>query len=124
MKNPISPNFKTEYFPLMIIGLSFLASLYFRAIELRAWPLILILIYAMFLSFPYFKINHQESAALKEDWHKAKDISLSFMFILQVAGSSLLCGSKVSLWTLPILFLLLIVSLIFQIRKVLKYRKK
>lgn len=124
MKNPIGPNLKTEYFPVMIILLSGLAAFYFQVPELKAWPLILILVYSMFLFFPYFKINRKESSALREDWHKAKDISLAFLFIIQIAGLSILCGSKASMWSLPVLLALMLAMLFLQIRKVIKYRKK
>jgi len=148
MKNPIKPNFKTERYPIFTIILSSLAAFYFKsilpaALVLKwddnglpsrfiswtllayAWPVLLILVYSMFLFFPYFKINHTESAALKEQWHKAKELSLSFFFVLQVVGALILSGqNKILFWALPILFSLLLISVTPTITKVLSYRKK
>jgi hypothetical protein len=148
MKNPIEPNFKTERFPIFMVLLSLLAAFYFsmilpsdlivafsrdgqsnQAISWTLisyiWPLVLAVVYAMFLFFPYFKINHQESAVLKEQWHEAKRLVLSFFFILQVTGMLLLSGSdKILTWALPILFILLIASLVPTIVKVIYHRKK
>jgi len=148
MKNPIRPNLKTEWFAVVIVLLSILAAFYFRSnspadfiigwddsgyadkfiswnLLAYIWPLVLSLIYAMFLFFPYFKINHIESLALKEQWHKAKELCLSFFFILQVVGGLLLLGQdKILLWALPILFVLLIISLAPTVAQVISYRKK
>lgn len=148
MKNPTEPNFKTEGFPLLTISLSLLTAFYFRSylpadlilswndigepnktiswsLLTYLWPIVLSLIYAMFLFFPYFKINHQESAILKEQWHKAKELSLVFFFTLQVIAGLILSGqNQVLIWALPILFLLLIASLVPTIIQVIKYRKK
>jgi hypothetical protein len=124
MKNPTEPNFKTERYPIFIVAVSILAAFYFRVEFAYIWPIMLAFAYSMFLFFPYFKINHQESAALKEQWHKAKELSLSFLFALQVVGGILLSGPNDSLiWALPILFFLFIVSLIPTVIRVFKYRK-
>lgn len=127
MKNPTAPNFKTEWFPVFIVLLSFLATYYFRASFQNLvyfWPIMIASVYAMFLFFPYFKINHQESAALKGQWHKAKELSLSFLFTLQVVGGLYLSGQNNTLiWALPILFALLLLSLTPTVIRVLKYRK-
>lgn len=147
MKNPTEPNFKTEWFPATTVILSLLAAFYFKsflpanliigwnetgepnktiswALLAYLWPIVLSLIYAMFLFFPYFKINHQESANLKEQWHKAKELSLSFFFVLQVVAGLLLSGQdKILIWALPILFVLLLASWVPTIIQVIKYRK-
>lgn len=148
MKNPTEPNFKTEWYPVFTIVLSFLAAFYFKSILPKdlvlswddsglpgryiswtflayTWPVILSLVYSMFLFFPYFKINHKESNVLKEQWHKAKELSLSFFFVLQIVGGLILTGqNKILFWALPILFSLLLISVTPTIAKVLSYRKK
>lgn len=125
MKNPTEPNLKTEGFVVFILVLSFLAAYYFRVTELYFWPLLLVCIYLMFLLFPYFRINQQESSALKEDWHQAKDISLSALFTIQIVGLLILTGSsRILLWALPILMFLLITTIVIRISKVLKYRRQ
>lgn len=148
MKNPTAPNFKTEMFPVFNLILSIFAAFYFRSkfpdiiviswsdlgepiktiswnFLIYIWPVILSAVYLMFLFFPYFKINHQEGFTLKDQWHKAKELSLSFLFILQVIGGLLLSGLDKSLiWALPILFFLFFVSLIIIIRKIVKHRQK
>lgn len=147
MKNPIEPNFKTERRSFIMIALSFLAAYYFNSILpgdiivafsrdgqsnqtipwfilIYAWTVLLLVVYLMFILFPYFKINHQESKALKEQWHKAKDLSLSFFFILQVVAGLLLSGqNKILFIALPILFSLLLISFAPTVVKVFKYRK-
>lgn len=124
MKNPTEPNLKTEWFPLLTLALSLLAAFYFRPDFAYIWPALLAFVYAMFLLFPYFKINHQESAQLKSQWHKAKELSLSFLFTLQIVGILILSGrNQILLWALPILFLLFLASLIPTWRKVIKHRK-
>lgn len=125
MKNPIQPNIKTEIFAYLIIALSLLAAIYFNVSTLYFLPLLIILIYLMFIIFPYFKINHHESAILKEDWHRVKDLSLSFMFTIQIVGLLIFSGAKRSLlWSLPILLFLLLVSFLIEARKIIKYRHK
>lgn len=148
MKNPTEPNLKTEAFPFLMLVISLLAAFYFRSSLPRdlvvswddygkplktvswtflayLWPLVLAFIYGMFLFFPYFRINHQESASLKEQWHKAKELSLSFFLCLQVVAGLLLSGdNKILLWALPILFILLLVSFIPTIIRIFKHRKK
>lgn len=147
MKHPTKPNFKTEVYPILNILLSILAAFYFTSIlpdnliialsrdgvsnqaiswNLIAyiWPVILTVVYLMFLLFPYFKINHHEGAALKDQWHKAKELTLSFFFILQVTGMLILSDSKqILVWALPILFCLFTASLIPTILQVLRHRK-
>jgi len=124
MKNPTEPNLKTEWFPLLTLAMSLLAAFYFHPDFAYLWPAVLALVYAMFLLFPYFKINHQESAQLKEQWHKGKELSLSFLFTLQIVGSLILSGqNKILLWALPILFLLFLASLVPTWRKVIKHRQ-
>jgi hypothetical protein len=148
MKNPTQPNFKTEWYPVFTIALSFLAAFYFKSILpdalvlswdnnglpsrfiswtplAYAWPVLLLIVYSMFLFFPYFEINHTESAALKDQWHKAKELSLSFFFVLQVVGGLILSGQdSILFWALPILFSLLLISVTPTVTKVLSYRKK
>lgn len=148
MKNPTEPNIKTEKYPVLMILLSTLAAYYFTYILpdklilswtdagqpekyiswaslAYTWPIVLSLVYSMFLFFPYFKINHVESKNLKEQWHKAKDLSLSFFFILQVIGGLILTGQNIVLfWALPILFCLSLISFKSTITEVLHYRKK
>lgn len=148
MKNPIEPNFKTECRSLVMIALSFLAAYYFNsilpgdmivafsrdgksnqsipwALLAYAWTVLLLVVYLMFMLFPYFKINRQEGKALKEQWHKAKDLSISFFFILQVVAGLILSGqNKILFIALPILFSLLLISFIPTVVKVLNYRKK
>lgn len=146
MKNPIEPNLKTEWYPVLTIFLSCLAAFYFKQIspdyllvsfsregqiQSIPWslityaPLVIIsVVYLMFLFFPYFKINHTESKALKEQWHKTKELALSFLFIIQVAGALILSGGdKVLLWSLPILLGLLLISFTPSMIKVFNYRK-
>ena len=148
MKNPTEPNLKTEWFSVFILILSTLAALYFRSkfpdsltiswdangepaktiswtLLTYLWPIMLSVVYSMFLFFPYFKINHIEGSVLKEQWHKAKELVMSFLFTLQITGGLILSGGDKSLmWALPILFFLLITSLIPTIIKVIKYRKQ
>ncbi len=147
MKNPIKPNLKTEWYPILAVLLSCLAASYFKQMSpdylavsfsrdgqikfiswsLLAyfWPLTISLVYSMFLFFPYFKINHLESSALKDYWHKTKELSLSFLFCLQVVGAVILLdGNKTLLFALPVLFVLLLVSFVPSIVKILSYRKK
>ncbi|MEI6835917.1 MAG: hypothetical protein WCK59_03715 [Candidatus Falkowbacteria bacterium] len=147
MKNPTEPNFKTEWFPILTIMLSLLAAFYFSSylphdlilswteagepdqsiswtMLAYLWPMALAAVYMMFLFFPYFKINHQESAALKEQWHKAKELSLAFFFSLQVVGGLMLLGrDRILIWALPVLFFLFLISLIPTIARVARHRK-
>ena len=128
MRNPIEPNFKTERRSFIMIVLSFLTAYYFSSILpgdvvvafsrdggpnqaipwvvlTYAWTVLLIIVYLLFIFFPCFKINRQESKVLKEQWHKAKDLSISFFFILQVVAGLILSGqNKILFITLPILF--------------------
>jgi hypothetical protein len=148
MKNPIKPSFKTEYFSVFIIFLSALTFYYFgveNKTELVVafsrdgrlgqeiswtlvaviWPLIISFVYLMFLFFPYLKINTIESGDLKENWHKAKEISLAGLFILQVIAMLTLSGANSFLiWAAPISFLLLLISLIPSYVKIIRYRHK
>jgi len=148
MKNPIEPNFKTERFSLFLIALSLLAACYFYpsfasglAIHFDAggnadsfmpgwlvsglWPIIIVLNYLMFLLFPCLKINRQESLVLKEEWHKSKDLALSFLFITQVISSLILSGKDgILFWALPILLILLIIAFRPTVSKVIKIRKE
>lgn len=147
MKNPTEPNLKTEWYPMFAIFISVLTALYFKQIfpenlflsfsrsgEFQAvswslllypWPIIILLVYLMFLLFPYIKINHTESKALKDQWHKTKELSLSFLFIIQVVGALILSGREVVLlWALPILLGLLLISFTPSMIKVFNYRKK
>jgi hypothetical protein len=125
MKNPTEPNLKTEGFAVFILVLSFISAYYFRVIDLYFFPFLLVYVYLMFLLFPYFRINHLESAALKEDWHQAKDLSLSVLFTIQIVGLLILTGSSSTLlWALPILMFLLITTIVIRISKVLKYRRQ
>jgi uncharacterized membrane protein len=148
MKNPIEPNLKTEWFPLLMIILSGIAAAYFsqtlpgdlvvafsrdgqsnQAISWTLiayiWPILISLVYLMFLFFPYIKINHKESSVLKEQWHRAKELVLSFFFILQVLGMMVLSGNDKALtWALPILFSLFLISASPTMIKVSEYRKK
>ena len=134
MKNPIAPSFKTEWFAIFLIILSLVAAAFFCPLFAGGlpvhfndlgqadyslpswlvcgfWPVLISLVYLMFLFFPYLKINREESARLKEDWHKSKDLALSFLFIAQVISSLILSGSDGALvWALPILLLLLVVA--------------
>lgn len=148
MKNPIEPNIKTELFTLFIILVSFLTAFYFQtnavgglmvafsrdgrlgqeipwSLVILSWPVILVIIYLMFLSFPYFKINKTESASLKESWHRAKEVSLSGLFILQVVAMFNLFNYGKSFFLVAlIVFLLLIISLIPTLIKIFKYRRQ
>ena len=147
MKNPIEPSLKTERFAVLALVLSVVAAFYFRlncpdnlvllnpdgdpqliiswSFLIYLWPVILAFIYAMFITFPYFRINTQESSALKDQWHKAKDLSLSFFFILQVVDGLLLVGQDgVLVWALPVLIVLFLASLIPTVIRVIKYRQK
>mgnify|MGYP003411038613 FL=1 len=148
MKNPIEPSFKTERFSLSLIVLSLIAAFYFypsfasglavhfdvdgNADRLMSgwlvsglWPMIIILNYLMFLLFPYLKINRQESLALKEEWHKSKDLALSFLFITQIISSLILSGQDgILFWALPTLFILMIVVFCPTVSKVIKIRQE
>lgn len=147
MKNPIEPSFKTERFSLFLIILSLITAYYFYpsfigglAVHFDAdgnadrlmsgwfisglWPIIITLNYLMFLFFPCLKINQQESLALKEEWHKSKDLALSFLFITQVISSLILSGQdKILFWALPILFILMIVVFCPTVSKVIALRR-
>lgn len=148
MSNPIKPSVKTERFSLFILFLSFLAFYYFGFLNKvnlvvafsrdgrlgqeiswpifsLIWPLLTAVIYLMFLFFPYFKINKNESAILKEDWHKVKEISVASIFILQILAMLTLSGTNnLLVWSAPIFFFLLILSLLPSYLKVIKYRHK
>lgn len=148
MKNPTEPNLKSEWFPLLMLALSVFTAAYFDkmlpgdlivafsrdghsnqgiswTIISFVWPMLLSVVYLMFLFFPYFKINHKEGNALKEQWHKAKELVLSFFFILQVLGMIVLMGNDKALtWALPILFSLFLISASPTMLKVSVYRKK
>lgn len=147
MKNSNEPNLKTETFSVLIIAISFLAAFYFRSylpntlilswtdtggpdkyiswtLLTYIWPIFLSLIYGIFLSFPYLKINIQEGVILKKQWHEVKELSLSFFFTFQVISALLLFSTdKLLIWALPILLLLFLTSLIPTLLKVLKHRK-
>lgn len=147
MKNPTEPNLKTEWYPVLMIIISIITALYFKKIFpddlfvafsrdgqfqtiswsllLYPWPLIISLIYLMFLLFPYFKINHSESQALRDQWHKTKELSLSFLFTIQVVGALILSDRKAALiMALPVLLILLFISFTPSIISVFNYRKK
>lgn len=147
MKNPIEPNLKTELFSVLMILISFLAAFYFTSVssgELMlsfnrsgeslhyitwskiffTWPVVILLIYLMFLFFPYFKINQKESAKLKEVWHRNKELSLSFFFTLQIINFLALSGDfKKFLPALLILFALFIFLKVTSVSKVVKSRQ-
>lgn len=146
MKNPTEPNLKTEWYPVLTIFLSGVTAFYFSQLFhgglvvafsrngefqsipwfllLYPWPIIILLVYLMFLLFPYFKINHTESKDLKDQWHKTKELSLSFLFIIQVVGALILSGREaILLWALPILLGLLLISFTPSMIKVFNYRK-
>lgn len=147
MKNPIKPNLKTELFPVLMILTSFLAAFYFTSVssgELMlsfnrsgdslhyiawskiffTWPITILVIYLMFLLFPYFKINHQEGVNLRKVWHRNKELSLSFFFILQIINFLTLSGDfKKFLPALLILFALFIFLTITAVIRVLKSRQ-
>jgi tryptophan-rich sensory protein len=134
MKNPIAPSFKTEWSAVFLLILSIFTAFYlcpsFAAglpihfnemgqpdyflpgwLVSAIWPFFIFLVYTAFLTFPYLKINRQESARLKEEWHKSKDIAISFMYIAQVISSLILCGRDGALiWAMPLLLILLIFS--------------
>ena len=147
MKNPIEPSFKTERFSIFIVFLSFLAACYFYpfftaglAIHFDTngnadrfvsdwlvsgvWPIIIIGQHIMFLLLPYLNINRRESSVLKTEWHSAKELSLSFLFITQVVSELILSGQDgILIWALPILLLLMIISFRPTVSKVIKTRK-
>lgn len=142
MKNPIKPTLKTEWQAILMIILSGLAATYFvatlpndlivafsrdgrsnEAISWTSlsyiWPVLLSVVYLMFLFFPYLKINHKDAGLLKDDWHKAKEIVLSFFFILQVISTMSLSGNDKNLiWAMPILFGLFLIYIISAIVKI------
>lgn len=145
MKKPIESNLKTETFSVLIIAISFLAAFYFRSYLPEAlilswtdngapdkfiswtlltyfWPIFLSLIYGVFLSFPYLKINIQEGVVLKKQWHEVKELSLSFFFTFQVISTlTLFSKDKLLIWALPILFILFLASLAPKFIKLIKF---
>lgn len=142
MKNPIEPSLKTEWYPILMVFFSGFTTIYFSTILPNdlivafsrdgqsnrtiswtvlsyIWPILLSIIYSMFLFFPYLKINYKDGKLLKDDWHKAKEIVLSFFFVLQVTATLTLSGNdKLLTWAAPILFGLFMISIISTIIKV------
>jgi len=145
MKNHPEPNLKTETFSVLIIAISFLAAFYFHSylpntlilswtdsgapdksiswtLLTYFWPIFLSLIYGVFLSFPYLKINIQEGVVLKKQWHEVKELSLSFFFTFQVISTlTLFSKDKLLIWALPILFILFLASLAPKFIKLIKF---
>lgn len=147
MKNPIGPSLKTEWHALSMIVLSGLAAVYFSTTlpgdlvvafsrdgesnQAISWttisyigPVLLSMIYLMFIFFPYLKINHREAKMLKADWHKAKDMTLSFFFIMQVVGMLVLSGNdKFLIWAAPILFALFLLAITPIVLRIVNHQK-
>ncbi len=105
MSNPIKPNFKTEWFSVVLIVLAFLAGYYFYQsfpdqvpthwnfkgevdgyskplVAALLMPLMALGAYLIFLFLPYLDPKKEQYAKFRRAYHAFKDLLVAFLFIL------------------------------------------
>jgi uncharacterized membrane protein len=105
MPSPIKPNFKTEWFCIFLVVISFLAGAYFyRHFPLLVpshWnlagqvdgyaspfmaafllPLMILGLYLLFLALPILDPKREQYVTFAPTYHKFKDLIIAFLFVL------------------------------------------
>jgi len=124
MSSPIKSSFKTEWFSVAIIGLAFLAGLYFvsrlPALVPTHWnlagqpngystpyaaafllPLLMLIIYLVLVFLPYIDPKKDQYASFAPVYHHFKDLIIFFLFIIYMLTNLSGVGYKISIafWT-------------------------
>lgn len=105
MSNPIKPSFKTEWFSVALIILSFAVGVYFyqnfptqvpthwniqgqvdgyssAIVGAFLLPSLALALYLMFLVLPYFDPKREEYANFASVYHRFKDLMVAFFYVL------------------------------------------
>ena len=142
MSNPIKPTFKTEWFAVFLIIISFVAGFYFwpklpaqvpthwnlagqvngyssALVSAFMLPLMMLILYFVFLVLPYFDPKKDQYASFASVYHHFKDLIIAFIFILFILTNSNGLGHQINIgfWT-PLLVGLLFVVIGFLLNKV------
>lgn len=140
--SPIKPDFKSEWFAIFLVIVSFLAGAYFYrhfpALVPAHWnlagqvngyaspflaafllPLMMLGFYILFLFLPFLDPKKDQYADFAPTYHKFKDLVLAFLFVLFIMTGLNGLGRSVniSFWT-PILIGLLFILIGLLMKKV------
>lgn len=135
MSHPIEPSFKSEWFSVALLILFVLSAFFFAnylpdlvpshwnfqgqidaysSAKTAAWamPILGIFIYLMFFFLPYFDPKRGDYQEFKGAYHRLKDLTLAFLFIIYFMTNLNGLGYKIniSFW-IPILVGLLFISI-------------
>ncbi len=120
MSNPIKISFKTEWFSLSLLILSFLAAFYlyqvFPAQVATHWglngevngysspfaaafliPFLLLGMYILFYFLPYFDPKKDQYASFSSVYHKLRDLLITFLFAIFLLTSLSSLGNKIDI---------------------------
>lgn len=142
MSNPIKPSFKTEWFSLVLIVLSFLAAYYFYQSfpdrvpthwnfqgEVNGYssplvasilmPVISLVVYLIFIFMPYFDPKKEQYAKFSRAYHAFKDLLIAFLFatFMMIGLNGIGYPVNIGFW-MPIMIGLLFVVIGFLLDKV------
>ncbi len=142
MPNPIKSSFKTEWFSLSLVMLSFLAASYlyqvFPARVATHWglngevngysgpfvaafliPILMLGMYILFYFLPYFDPKKDQYTSFAGVYHKFRDLFLAFFFAIFLLSSLSALGNKIDIaFCIPLMVGALFVVLGILLRKV------
>lgn len=142
MSNPISPKFKTEWFAVLLIIVSFGLAWYFyqnfpaqvpthwniqgevdgySSAALAAWmlPAVILGMYLLFLFMPYLDPKKEQYQKFAKTYHQFKDLIIAFMFILYFMTGANGLGYKIDIgFYMPLMIGILFVVIGYLLKKV------